>query len=124
MNVKLQVTLDTLTTSECFNILGGHGTYDEAPRPNVLSQEDQMWQHLQQEVEQEIRRFTYFYHVSSSHENIYRNVIDDLTRNPQQLLVNFMLMGVQFLENFERYILMTSDLENASIVHKASSSEC
>ena len=30
--------------------------------------------------------------------------MDDINKNPEQLLVNFLLMSVQFLENYEKYV--------------------
>ena len=33
---------------------------------------------------------------------VFRNVKDDLDNNPEQLLINFIFMSVQFLKHFEK----------------------
>lgn len=32
----------------------------------------------------------------------FSNMQEDLNKNPQQLIINLLLMGVQFLESFEK----------------------
>ena len=34
----------------------------------------------------------------------FSNMQEDLNKNPQQLIINLLLMGVQFLESFEKWV--------------------
>ena len=41
-------------------------------------------------------------HIKLNRNLFFRNVKDDLDNNPEQLLINFIFMSVQFLKHFEK----------------------
>lgn len=65
------------------------------------------WESIKEETRMQLERFVdlnlemdlFSYYI------LLRNINDDILRNPEQLLVNFLLMSVQFLENYEKYVM-------------------
>jgi len=103
------LTISDGQTGEVKPISNGHVPAGGGqPHPAYLTRQHSDtidWEEIRQETERQLAK----------------NISDDMREKPEQLIVNFLLMSVQFLENYEKYKkqLITQENDEEEEINKA-----